>query len=49
MRCMETARLQFYGIVDYRNEGKERGDQVELLGLILINIMSDKISISLKG
>lgn len=49
MRCMEKAQLQFYGIVDYRDEGKGRGEQVELLGLILINIMSDKISTSLKG
>lgn len=38
----------FYGIVDYQLEGKGRGDRVELIRLILINIMRDKIFTSPK-
>lgn len=49
MRCMEKTQVHFYGIADYQNEGKGRGAQVELLGLIFINIMNDKMFTSLRG
>ena len=41
----DTVACEFYGVVDYQNEWKGRGGQVELLGLILIYIVNDKISI----
>ena len=41
----DTVACEFYGGVDYQNEWKGRGGQVELLGLILIYIVNDKISI----
>lgn len=39
----------FYGGVDYQNEWKGKGDWVELLGLILIHIMNDKVSTCFRG
>lgn len=49
MRCMEKVPSTFfYGIIDYQHEGKGRGDHVELIRLILINIMRDKIFTSPK-